>query len=898
MAKKDNVIGLAMDLDVSTLRDGLNEVKNRVQDAERDFRLITSSMDDWTKSTEGIQAKVNLLTTTLTEQKRALAGMEAELTRVNQAHEKASKEVDSLKSQIDSLNKEYKESVKSSGESSDASLELKKRLDSLNKEYKNAVQAQNNAAHAADKLKDDLVDQQTKINKTQKSLDNYEKTLNDAKAGNIDLENSIIRNGKALEKQSKSAEESSKSLDGLKSIGGGVVKAVAGIGAALVGAVGGFLALASSTRETRKQLGSLETAFTSAGHSAEEGRKTFESLYGVLGESDQALEASQHIAQLSQNEEEMMMMTDALTGVYAAFGKSLPIEGLAEAANESAKVGKVVGPLADAINWTTASSEDWAKALGGNEKALAAFEKGIASGMSAEDAYTEALAACNTEQERATLITESLNSLYGETAENYKEINKDIIESQEAQARLTNTIADFGKIAEPILTAVKNVANDLLESLLPIAQVFGEGLKGIMEGTDGAGEQLASSITSLIEMLITKVTETLPKVLDIVLGLIPQLATALLNAVPQILETLLSMATQIITALSEILPQILTKIMEILPLLIQKLIEALPQLIEAAIALIQGVVDALPTIIEGLIAALPMLIESIVNFLTESIPVLIEGAIKLFNAIIDALPVIITALVENLPRIINTIIDGLITSIPLLLEGAIQLFNAIIDAIPVIIQLLVKEIPNIITTIISTLTARIPDLVKASITMFESLITGLFEFLPELIASLPEIITSIVSGLLEGVGDIAEVGVELVKGLWEGIKSMGSWLWDMLSDWGGQIVDWFCDIFNINSPSKLMEDMIGKNIGLGVGEGILGSTKDVLKDIDKFNKAIIGGLELSKNIDVGTMSQLGSQVGNTINFVQNITSTKELTIKELSRYTNNLLDLDKVRGYL
>ena len=46
----------------------------------------------------------------------------------------------------------------------------------------------------------------------------------------------------------------------------------------------------------------------------------------------------------------------------------------------------------------------------------------------------------------------------------------------------------------------------------------------------------------------------------------------------------------------------------------------------------------------------------------------------------------------------------------------------------------------------------------------------------EIVKQIPTIISSIVGGLMQGVGDLFNVGVELIKGLWEGIKSMGNWL--------------------------------------------------------------------------------------------------------------------------
>ena len=54
---------------------------------------------------------------------------------------------------------------------------------------------------------------------------------------------------------------------------------------------------------------------------------------------DRATEAAAHLAKLTTNEKELSDWTNICTGVYATFGDSVPIEGLTEAANETAKTG-------------------------------------------------------------------------------------------------------------------------------------------------------------------------------------------------------------------------------------------------------------------------------------------------------------------------------------------------------------------------------------------------------------------------------------------------------------------------------------------------------------------------------------------------------------------------------
>ena len=123
------------------------------------------------------------------------------------------------------------------------------------------------------------------------------------------------------------------------------------VGAAATAAVAGLTAAAEESREYREAMGKLNTAFETSGHSAEDAYNTYSSLQSILGETDQAVEAANHLAKLTDNAEELTTWTDIATGVYATFGDSLPIEGLTEAANETAKVGQITGPMADAINW-------------------------------------------------------------------------------------------------------------------------------------------------------------------------------------------------------------------------------------------------------------------------------------------------------------------------------------------------------------------------------------------------------------------------------------------------------------------------------------------------------------------------------------------------------------------
>ena len=253
----------------------------------------------------------------------------------------------------------------------------------------------------------------------------------------------------ALDETADKGEKTEKKLSkSFGKIGGAALKFGKLAAGAAVAVGGAMVAVADSTREYRTEMGKLEAGFISAGHTAKAAKNTYSELAAVLGDTGQAVEASNHLAKLVDNEKDLQKWTDICTGVYATFGASLPIEGLTEAANETAKTGALTGGLADALNWAGVS----------------------------EDEFQASLDACTTEQERQALITETLNGLYAEAAKNYKEVNKDVLDANKAQGKLEEGLAAVGAIVEPVISKMKYFAGTvLLKAVDSIKKVINVG---------------------------------------------------------------------------------------------------------------------------------------------------------------------------------------------------------------------------------------------------------------------------------------------------------------------------------------------------------------------------------------------------------------------------------------
>lgn len=216
-----------------------------------------------------------------------------------------------------------------------------------------------------------------------------------------------------------------------------VVGAIAAVGVALV-------SLGKNTLQFNTQQAKLSTAFQSMGMSVDQASQSYKEFYRFLGDTDKAVEAASHLAKITQGEKELSEWAKISQGVYATFGDSLPIEGLTEAANETLRVGKVTGVLADALNWAGVS----------------------------EDEFNSKLAQTTSLEEREALLRSTLNGLYSEAADIYEKTNGAILSYNESQAQLDQAMGSAGAAVLPLMTALNNLGSAFFTALKPALDVI------------------------------------------------------------------------------------------------------------------------------------------------------------------------------------------------------------------------------------------------------------------------------------------------------------------------------------------------------------------------------------------------------------------------------------------
>jgi len=878
VANDRRIKGLTIEIggDTTQLSESLHDVNKSITSTQAQLKDVEKLLKLDPTNTEMLAQKQELLTQAISKTKEKLETLKDAAVQA----EKQLGEGKISQEQFAALQREI----------AATEIELKRYSSQLD----TAADATEDLGDAAEQAAQDSGDASEEIGELSDAADDLGDAAEDAGDGTKDLGESARDSGDGFSV-----------LDGAVAtfIGNGLTALVSAIG----DAISTFAELSESTQEYRENMSKLYTATSAAGMDADYITQAYSQLYGVLGDETATTTTISNFEKLGVSMQDMDSLLDSATGIWAVYGDSIPLDGLAESVNETAKVGQITGTMADAINWASASNDTWTNALSGNAAALSAFQSGVSQGMSAEDAFNEALAACGDEQERQQLIISTLNGLYADSAETYRENNASIIDAREATVNYQDAVAGVGAAMEPLQTTMTNFKANLISGVSPALQELSDAFMDVVTGADGAEEGIASAVTGLVDTVSSMASDLLPQLLEMgtqILGgimqglaqstptlmatvsdMILQLIQAITAFLPQFAEAAVTIASSIVTQLTAFVPQLLQAattllmaIVDAVPMIVNTLVPMLPQLItaivtallgavpqllQAATTLLMAIVNALPTLITALTAALPQILTAITNCLQTSVPVLLQAAITLLMAIVDALPTIIDALVAAIPVIITTLVDFFTNNIDTILDAAIQLLMALVDAIPEILVALGNALPQIISAILNAVVDAVPKLLKKSRELFGKIMEALGELLGKLPGKMLEVRDSIVNGIRNSLGSIGSAAADIVSAIWDHIKELPG----MMLDVGRDLVE---GLWNGISD---MVGWIGDKIS-GFGDSVLGGLKDffgiaspskVMRDeVGKFLPAGIAiGIEDSTLSAVKSVRSMADKLRNT-----------------------------------
>lgn len=895
----DEKITTSLSVDVTEFKKGLQDASRSIRLANSEFDAATAGMGKWSDSTDGLRAKLSQLDKTLEAQESALSLLRSEYDRV----------------------------AETQGESSKGAEELAIKINK----------------------------QEAAVKKTKSAISKYSDDLSQMENGSRDAAGSTKDVGDSLSGIVSGAKKAASAVGELavnlaKAAGKTLISGLKAVATASAGLVTAFLATAETSKEWIGNMNKLESAAADAGRSTEDAQRQFTDFYGILGDETAAVTTVNNLSAIGMSEENLASVTNSMTGIWAKYGDSIPLDGLAESINETSRVAKVTGNLADALNWAGVN----------------------------EDTFNEQLAACSTEADRQQLIVDTLNGVYGELGKTYTEQNANIIESNKAQAELNSVMAEIGNTAMPVMTALKTIGSSILSDLLPNIKQLGDSFSGILSGSQDAAAGMGTAVAGILEQLIGRITDALPAIITVGTSIITSLINGIITAAPALSDGIV----QIVRYITESAPQMLTAAGLLIGHLIQGFTEAFPDILasggDMVYQLINGIVTALPDIASRAVD----MIGSLVSGIKENLPSVLEAGAELVGKLGDGIK-------NNLPDLISKALDitmdfaeTIYDNFPTVIETGFELLTSVIRGIMDALPDFIAKAPEIISKFANTINDNFPTILKSGVELILEIIKGLIKAIPTLIANIPKIITAIVdvweafnwldlgrkavtfmkdgilkmvSGLrsagksvLEAVTNIVkdlpgnlksfgsdaihglgtalsngwntvkagaaalfdsivsyfgnlpdkllDIGKNIVRGLWDGISDMTGWIVDKIKGFGDSVLDGIKDFFGIASPSKLMRDEVGKMLPLGMAEGITGGKKYVDSAMTSLAKsALVNANEslsdAAPDTSPGTprRGRGGPSAAPTYVFNQYNTSPKALSRAEIYRQTKNQL---------
>ncbi len=697
-------------------------------EGEREFK---KALNEINQSFKVLGSEMNLVTSQFDKNEKSIESLSA-------ANEVLNKEIDTQKDKIETLRKALDNASTSFGQNDKRTQSWQVQL--------------NNAQADLNKLEKELKENNT-------ALENTAEEMNDA-------EREAKHFDDALEESAKTASNASDKFSRLRSVVGGIGKALGttmmAVGTAAIGAA------ASLTKMTVDAAANADDILTTA---------------TVTGMTTDALQAYSYAANLVD------VSLETMTGSMAK-----NIKSMSNAAQGSKKYAAAYAKLG--VSVTDANGQL----------------------RNSEDVYWEtidALGKVSNETERDALAMQ----LFGKSAQ---ELNPLIAQGSKGIAELTKEAKAMGAV----------MSEDTLKKL----GAFDDSMQRLKQGAGAAKNMLGTVLLPQLQMLADDVVSHLGEFTS---GL--QEANGDWSKISDVIGNTIGSLT---TKLVDYLPDFVELGMDIIGSIGKALLDNLPTIIDAAISivitLLQGIIDALPKVTDGALQLILALLQGII----DNLPALVKGAVQMVAALVtgigEALPELIPAIIEA----IILIVDTLVNNADKLLEAAFAIITGLAQGLINALPKLIEALPQLITSIITFITNNLPEIIAMGIELTVQLAAGLIQAIPQLVAAIPQIITAIIFGLGKAAEPIGETGMNIVKGLWDGICSMASWINEKVSGFVGGLVDDVKGVLGIHSPSTVFSG-IGDNMAKGLGNGFEEQMRKVSDDI---NTAIPTDFETNANI--------------------------------------------------
>lgn len=312
--------------------------------------------------------------------------------------------------------------------------------------------------------------------------------------------------------------------------------------------------------------------------------------------------------------------------------------------------------------------------------------------------------------------------------------------------------------------------------------------------------------------------------------------------------------------------------------------QLIDNMVESATAALSNIQPVAERAMEGIATfigqAAPILTAQLPTLMNGILPPLLDGAAQLTGALIENVPALVGTVWDAVWDAIDTLGDNLADKFPALsgffenLEVAVAAATAAFVAFKAVvaIQTVISAVIGVVTKLTAvtkgmTIAQAALNLVLTAnpigivIVAVAALVTAIItawktnEKFRETVIRVWNAIKSAIWGAIEWIcdkldtftqkahqvvenaktvfntlpGALKEIGGMMIRGLWNGINNMAGWIADKIRGFGAGVLNSLKSFFGIKSPSRVMRDEVGRQLALGVAEGISDEEDEAVK---------------------------------------------------------------------
>ncbi|MCI5891814.1 MAG: phage tail tape measure protein [Clostridiales bacterium] len=612
-----------------------NGAKSAVESVKSLKEAVTSANNSTKNFASGASANVSKWKSELaaakveiSQSQSALSQVKAEQERANAAYSTAKSNVSAIKAEQQSLNQQIKAGTISTEQAKQKQEQLNQKMAKAQNEVEKTKTAQQQVKVKIDSAKAAISEAKARQEELNAKIQDGEAKIKKEESAQDKLNNSI-RNGAKNKSNS-----SSNDTGGITNAGASNLLRNAGTGIASIAAAGTAVA----------------TAVTAVGKSM------YDMANDTAAAGDEVDKMSQRLG-LSRTSYQQWSYVMSQAGVdinSTSTGMKTLVNSIDDAKNGSASATEKFNRLGISLNDLTGKSRE------------EIFSMTVSGLQSVAD-----------ETEKAALA----NDFFGKSGQNILPMLNETAESTEA---LKQKALDLGMVMsdeavtasvkftdsmDTLQTSFKGFKNKISADFLPGLTMITDGLTGVLNGTQGATDNIANGVNSLV----TKISSALPNIVSS-LG---QLGTALAGQLPNILTGLVSGISQ-----------------------------SLPELVSAGgniiLSLTNGLTQQFPVLIPTLVGGVSDAIVSLAGFIPQFVLQGVNMNLGLLTGIVNSIP----KLVQAIPNIISNLVSGLTSNLPQLIgQGVnmvVQLTVGLVKGIPQLLAAVPKMITSFVKAIFTT----------------------------------------------------------------------------------------------------------------------------------------------------------------------------------------------------